>query len=49
MVALGAEGDEVLLVVVAESAPGTDVMHLEIGRAVAVLAAPAVPVQNLLA
>ena len=49
VVAGGAEGDEVLLGVVAQSAPREDVVNLEVGAAAAVLAAPAVPLQHLLA
>ena len=49
LVAPGAEGDEVGLGVVAEAAPGMYVVNLEIGRAAAVLAAPGVPLQYLLA
>jgi hypothetical protein len=45
----GAEGDEVLLGVVAESASWVDVVDLEISRPAAVLAAPAIPLQHLLA
>ncbi len=45
----GAEGDEVLLGVVAEAAPGVDVMNLEVGRAATALAAPAIPLQHLVA
>ena len=45
----GAEGDEVLLGVIAESASGVDVVDLEISRPAAVLAAPAVALQHLLA
>jgi hypothetical protein len=45
----GAEGDEVLFGIVAESAPRADVMDLEVGRAAAGLAAPGVPLQHLLA
>ncbi len=39
----GAEGDEVWLGVVAESASWVDVVNLEVSRAAAALAAPAVP------
>jgi hypothetical protein len=49
LVAGGAEGDEVLLGIVAQSAAGVDVVDLEIRRATAVLAAPAVSLQHLLA
>ena len=45
----GAEGDEVLLGVVAESASWADVVNLEVSRAAAALAAPAIPLQHLLA
>ena len=38
-----------MLGVVAEAAPGVDVMNLEVGRAAAGLAVPAVPLQYLLA
>ncbi len=48
-VASGAEGDEVWLGVVAQPASGVDVVDLEVGRSAAVLAAPAVPLQHLLA
>jgi hypothetical protein len=44
----GAEGDEVLLGIVAQSPPRVDVVHLEIGCASTVLAAPAVALQDLL-
>ncbi len=49
LVAARAECDEVGLGVVAEAAPGMDVMNLEVGRAAAVLAAPAIALQHLLA
>ncbi len=49
LVTFYAEGDEVLLGVVAESAPGVDVVDLEVGRAAAVLAAPAIALQHLFA
>ena len=39
----GAEGDEVGLGVVSESASRADVVDLEVGRTAAVLAAPAIP------
>jgi hypothetical protein len=43
LVAGDAEGDEVLLGVVAEPAPRLDVVDLEIRRSAAMLAAPAIP------
>ncbi len=46
---LGAEGDEVWLGVVAESAPRVDVVDLEVSTTPAPLAAPAIPLQHLLA
>ncbi len=49
LVTAGAEGDEVLLGVVAQSASWVDVVDLEVGRAAAALAAPAVALQYLLA
>ncbi len=45
----GAEGNEVGLGIVAQAAPGVDVVDLEIRRSAAMLAAPAVPFQHLLA
>ena len=45
----GAEGDEVLLGIVAQSAPGVDVVDLKFGHPAAVLAAPAISLQHLLA
>ncbi len=45
----GAEGDEDLLGVVAQSPPRVDVVDLEVDRTAAVLAAPAIPLQHLLA
>ncbi len=45
----GAEGDEVGLGVVSKSAPGVDVVNLEVGRTAAVLATPAIALQYLLA
>ncbi len=45
----GAEGEEVGFGVVAEAAPGMDVVDLKVGRPAAVLAAPAIPLQHLLA
>ena len=48
-VAGGAERDEVLFGIGSQPAPGVDVMNLEVGRAAAVLAAPAIPLQHLLA
>ncbi len=48
-VALGAEGDEVGLVVVAKSAAGVEMVDLKVGRPAAVLAAPAIALQHLLA
>ncbi len=44
-----AEGDEVLFGVVPESASWMDVVNLELGCPTAVLAAPVVPLQHLLA
>ncbi len=44
-----AEGDEVLFGVVSESASWVDVVDLEVGRTAAVLAAPAIALQHLLA
>ncbi len=46
---LGAEGDEVLLGVVSELASWVDVVDLEVGTTAAVLAAPAIALQHLLA
>ena len=48
-VTIRAEGDEVLLGIVAQSASRADVVDLKVGRPAAVLAAPAVPLQHLLA
>ncbi len=45
----GAENDQVFLCIGPQAAPRVDVVDLEVGRAAAVLAAPAVPLQNLLA
>ncbi len=45
----GAEGDEVGLGIVAQSPPRVDVVDLEVGRAAAGLAAPAIALQHLLA
>ena len=45
----GAEGDEVLLGIISESASWVDVVDLEVGTTPAVLAAPAIPLQHLLA
>ncbi len=45
----GAEGDEVLLGIVAQTAARVAVMNLEVGRLAAALAAPAVSLQHLLA
>ena len=45
----GAEGDEVGLGIDAQSPPRADVVDLEVGRAAAGLAAPAVPLQHLVA
>jgi hypothetical protein len=42
LVALGAEGDEVLFGVVAEGAPRVDVVDVEVSTTAAVLAAPIV-------
>ena len=44
-----AEGDEVLFGVVPESASWMDVVNLELGRSAAVLAAPVIALQHLLA
>ncbi len=49
LVALGAEGDEVLLGIVAQTAARVEVMNLEVGTTPAGLAAPAVSLQHLLA
>ena len=49
LVAAGAEGDEVGLGVVSQSASWVDVVDLEVGTPAAVLAAPAVSLQHLLA
>ncbi len=49
LVALGAEGDEVLFGIGSQPAPGMDVVDLKIGHPAAVLAAPSVPLQHLLA
>jgi hypothetical protein len=49
LVTTGAEGDEVGLGVVAEPAPRLDVVDLEVSHPAAVLAAPGVPLQHLLA
>ena len=49
LVTTSAEGDEVLLGVVAEVAAWVDVVDLEVGRAAAGLATPAVALQYLLA
>jgi hypothetical protein len=49
LVAGDAEGDEVLLGVVSQSASWLNVVDLEVGRAAAVLAAPAIALQHLLA
>ncbi len=48
-VARGAEGDQVLLGVVSESASRADVVNLEVSRTAAALAAPAIALQHLLA
>ena len=48
-VTAGAKGDEVWLGIVAQTAAQVEVMNLEFGRMPAVLAAPAVPLQHLLA
>jgi len=45
----GAEGDEVLFGIVAQSAALIDVVDLEVGRTAAGLAAPAIALQHLLA
>ncbi len=44
----GAEGNQVGLGIVAQSAPGVDVVDLKIGHPATVLAAPAVSLQHLL-
>ncbi len=49
LVTTGAEGDEIGLGIVTETAPRVDVVHLEVGRAAAGLASPAVALQHLLA
>jgi hypothetical protein len=48
-VTIRAEGDQVLLGVVSESASWVDVVDLEVDRTAAVLAAPAIALQHLLA
>ncbi len=45
----GAEGDEVLFGIGSQLTPWVDVVDLEIGRSPTPLAAPAVPLQHLLA
>ncbi len=45
----GAEGNQVWLGVVSESTSWVDVVDLEVGRAAAVLAAPTIPLQHLVA
>ncbi len=45
----GAEGNQVGLGIVSQSASWLNVVNLEIGRAAAVLAAPAIALQHLLA
>ncbi len=45
----GAKSDQVLLGVISESASWLNVVNLEPGRTPAVLAAPAIPLQHLLA
>ena len=49
LVAAGAESDQVLLGVISESASWLNVVNLEPGRTPAVLAAPGVSLQHLLA
>jgi hypothetical protein len=49
LVTTGAECDEVLLGVVAQPAAWVDVVDLEAGKTPAMLAAPAIPLQHLLA
>ncbi len=49
LVTTGAEGDEVLLGVISESASWLNVVDLEVDRTAAGLAAPSVPLQHLLA
>ncbi len=46
---LSAEGDQVWLRIVSEAASWADVVDLEVSRAAAVLAAPAIALQHLLA
>ena len=48
-VTIRAEGDEVGLGIVAQSASWVDVVDLEVGRSAAVLAAPPIALQHLLA
>ena len=43
MVAIHAQGEQVLLGIVAQTAAWVEVMNLELGRTAAVLTAPAVP------
>ena len=46
---LGAEGNQVGLGIVSQSASWLNVVNLKVGRPAAVLAAPAIPLQYLLA
>ena len=45
----GAEGEKILLGIVAQSASWVDVVDLEVDRTAAGLAAPAIPLQHLVA
>ncbi len=49
LVAIHAQGEQILLGIVAQTAAWVEVMNLELGRTAAVLAAPPVPLQYLLA
>ncbi len=49
LVTAGAEGDEVWLGIVTQTASWLNVVNLKVGRPAAGLAAPAVPLQHLLA
>ncbi len=49
LVAIHAQGEQILLGIVAQTAAWVEVMNLELGRTAAVLEAPAVPLQHLLA
>jgi hypothetical protein len=48
LVALGAKSHEILSGIIAQAAPGLDVMDLKILRSPARLATPAVPLQDLI-